>query len=663
MRRIMTIGLAAGLLLATTVGTATAQDEDLRMGDDPAYFEQVEVPEAGVAVSFPPDWDVEIEMDYGEIAADDPETGYWNVLYASDEGGAWCDVTWYLAADGSLAGLAALTADNFAEEIGGEATAQATPVELSIGEAYRVDVQDPAQPSHTSIYIFDGEIGRYTMNCKSDERDARDWMDIAETLGWLSDGADPKPVLLIKGYDLDFVTLDEGILGMLMPSDWDIDVEMEEKEFSLSPDYEDAAPVFYTSVLYAESELGDWCNVKVHQDNPMSLEEHAAWDEANYAAGVSGDMVVEGSSAVIGSELGYQIDISSVIGLNAVRSYLFESGATRYEVTCASSLGPNSAWPAIAGSILPLDGEPMVEPEPIATVQPSGDVQRLQLDDAGVALSVPSAWTVIPQMEALSTALPPPYSELGEVTVWRMLESYDQADAWCNVYRYDDMPMSLDEHAAWFESQVSANADSPATVEVAPVSLPVGESIRLLETYAAGEVQVLYLFDLGGVREYLVCGASTLPADAWLSVAETIEPFEPAPVDDDPPDLPDGAVAWSVVQQFGTQLPVADPAGKAWLMSAWCDQAYWFEFADGTFEERLECRLTNDPVEPLEQQGRWPGETVTMSGGACEWTSKFWMVQDGSDVWASSWSVTVEPDGQVSGRSVYPAQELDCQSA
>jgi len=177
--------------------------------------------------------------------------------------------------------------------------------------------------------------------------------------------------------------------------------------------------------------------------------------------------------------------------------------------------------------MVPLDGEPVVEPDPLATVKPGGDVQRLELDDAGVALSVPSAWTVIPQMEALSTALPPPYSDLGEVTVWRMLESYHQADAWCNVYRYDDMPMSLDEHAAWFESQVSVKTDFPATVDVASMSLPIGDSIRLIETHAAGKVHVLCLFDLDGVREYLVCGASTLPADACLSVAETIEPFGP----------------------------------------------------------------------------------------------------------------------------------------
>jgi len=356
MRRAFTSGLVACLPMLPTVTVAMAQDEDLRMGDDPAYFERVEVPEAGIAVSLPPDWDVNIEMAYDEMDPGDPATGYWNVLFASAEGGAWCEVTWYLAAEGLLPGLAALTADNFAEELGGDATAQATPVELAIGEAYRVDVQDPAEPSYTSIYMVDGEAGRYNMNCMAHARDARDWMDIAETLEWLPDegdtepvvepdpDVDPEPVLLIKGYDLEFVTLDEGISGMLLPSDWDIEVEMEEHEYLLSPDYQAEGPAFYTSVLYAESELGDWCSVTTHQDNPMSLEEQAAWDEASFIAANPDDLIIEGVSEVmLGNHAGFQLDLSALVGLNAYRSHLYESGSSRFQVECSSVLGPNSA--------------------------------------------------------------------------------------------------------------------------------------------------------------------------------------------------------------------------------------------------------------------------------------------------------------------------------
>ena len=43
-RRIVTT-LAAGVLLVTAASGAVAQDEELRMGDDPAYAQRVEVPE------------------------------------------------------------------------------------------------------------------------------------------------------------------------------------------------------------------------------------------------------------------------------------------------------------------------------------------------------------------------------------------------------------------------------------------------------------------------------------------------------------------------------------------------------------------------------------------------------------------------------------------
>ena len=97
MRRVWLSCLAAAVLLATTAGGALTQDEDLRMGDDPAYFERVEVPEVGLAMAFPSEWLIEIEMDYAEIEEGDPETGYWTAIYAHDDGVTWCDLTMYVS--------------------------------------------------------------------------------------------------------------------------------------------------------------------------------------------------------------------------------------------------------------------------------------------------------------------------------------------------------------------------------------------------------------------------------------------------------------------------------------------------------------------------------------------------------------------------------------
>jgi hypothetical protein len=49
------------------------------------------------------------------------------------------------------------------------------------------------------------------------------------------------------------------------------------------------------------------------------------------------------------------------------------------------------------------------------------------------------------------------------------------------------------------------------------VRLPIGQSVRSNERYEHGDVHVICLFDHAGMRKYLVCGATTLPEDAWLS--------------------------------------------------------------------------------------------------------------------------------------------------
>jgi hypothetical protein len=51
-----------------------------------------------------------------------------------------------------------------------------------VGDAYRVDVQDPDGSGYTSTYMYEADGARYTMDCSADDRDAHDWMDLAETI-------------------------------------------------------------------------------------------------------------------------------------------------------------------------------------------------------------------------------------------------------------------------------------------------------------------------------------------------------------------------------------------------------------------------------------------------------------------------------------------------
>ena len=194
MRRASLSSLVVSALVLSAVGVAAAQDEELRMGDWPAYFERVEVPEAGIAVSFPPDWEVDIEMEYDLIDPDDPGSGYWSVLFASDGAGSWCGLARYLRKVGPVAGFAEFMADEVSSGSGAQTSVEVTPLELTVGEAYRVDEHDPAVGEYDSTYLFDSDAARYVLTCTAEEREPRDWLDIAEALEWLpADGVIDAP--------------------------------------------------------------------------------------------------------------------------------------------------------------------------------------------------------------------------------------------------------------------------------------------------------------------------------------------------------------------------------------------------------------------------------------------------------------------------------------
>jgi len=224
------------------------------------------------------------------------------------------------------------------------------------------------------------------------------------------------------------------------------------------------------------------------------------------------------------------------------------------------------------------------------------------------------------------------------------------------------MPMSRERHA--FETAVRTSALEPAMAPlVTTMRLPIGEAARADYITVTERPASAYVFDLDGIRYVFDCWAETADRDAWRSVAETFESLtgEPPSPALQPVEVPEDAVAWDEVRDFGSVVPVTDADIEASLVSAWCDRALWIEYADGTFEERFECTLTDEPVDPPEWQAMWPTETVTVAGGECEWLSDFWTRTDGSEVWAGSYAVTVGPDGRLVGSASYAAELLECE--
>ncbi len=125
---------------------------------------------------------------------------------------------------------------------------------------------------------------------------------------------------------------------------------------------------------------------------------------------------------------------------------------------------------------------------------------------------------------------------------------------------------------------------------------------------------------------------------------------------------PDDGV--DLVRDFRTVVAVLDPATPGFpdasLMNADCEFALRIEAADGSAKEWLACTLSDDPVEPPEQQGTRPATQITTIGGPCVWQSDYWSVSARRQVVASAFEVTVMPAGQVFGWSTYPAEPLDC---
>ena len=153
----------------------------------------MEVPAAGVAVAFPADWAVDVEMregqDWGlaERYADAAPLRFWSVLYGSPGGRPWCDLTWYPEHPMTLAEHAVeyeLLMTPTLSDV--ERTIEVTPVELPAGEAFRFVIYNEPTGDYGTVYLLESEAGRYFLQCVSDERAADDWRSIASSLEWIA---------------------------------------------------------------------------------------------------------------------------------------------------------------------------------------------------------------------------------------------------------------------------------------------------------------------------------------------------------------------------------------------------------------------------------------------------------------------------------------------
>lgn len=177
--------LTAALTAALTI-PALALDEGV------SGALRTDVPEAGVALSLPAGWGVDIEMrerqDWGlfdEGLAEDA-VPFWSVIYASDGGRPWCDLTWYPQHPLPLAEHALRYEALLTPSTGVERPIEIAAVELPSGPALRFVVSNEPTDDFTIVYLVgageDAGTARYLLRCVDDERAVDDWLHVAESL-------------------------------------------------------------------------------------------------------------------------------------------------------------------------------------------------------------------------------------------------------------------------------------------------------------------------------------------------------------------------------------------------------------------------------------------------------------------------------------------------
>ena len=208
---------------------------------------------------------------------------------------------------------------------------------------------------------------------------------------------------------------------------------------------------------------------------------------------------------------------------------------------------------------------------------PGPEPQRVEVPEAGIALSFPADWSVVVQMVRDEAELPAELNASESVDLWLVLQAGLADGGGCELAMYGEHPMALDAHAEWIKLNYEA-PDTTASATTTPVELPIGEAVRFDITETEG-AWTAYLFEAQGTRYQLRCGDGVRHEDDWLTVAGTIEAIDFEPLDLSGPDeiSADGDV--DVVLDFDTVVSVVAPYTPdfpmASLMNADCAFALW----------------------------------------------------------------------------------------
>ena len=302
---------------------------------------------------------------------------------------------------------------------------------LPIGDTVSV-IETSADGTVLTYYLYDVGDHRQYLVCSTPQQPEDGWFSVAQSIESLS-GASPEPepddgdLFEPDAFGLERREFAEAGVSVAMPPDWSVELLLEQKEDALPDAYADAGPISFVDLLRAESDDGEWCQLRAHPENPMPLYDQASWELAQWSA-VFPNASVELYSTQDGSETRYIVVYSAPDSDEGVNFYFFETGGERYQLNCAGVFGPDSPWDAIAASVAPLGAPPEPEPDPT--------IQRIEVPEAGIRLALPAQWEIVSETESMGPAFLPEGVSDADVEVWKTLMGYSVEDQqWCERLR------------------------------------------------------------------------------------------------------------------------------------------------------------------------------------------------------------------------------------
>ncbi len=172
------------------------------------------------------------------------------------------------------------------------------------------------------------------------------------------------------------------------------------------------------------------------------------------------------------------------------------------------------------------------------TPAPDAATQRAESAELGFAVDVPADWHLsLLEGERISALTDAAGDPIMETTV--MLANGGDG-MWCDVDAYLDMTSALEEHAYAYVNYLQQSESAEAAMVVAETEIPAGPAYRIeIFDSSTGRIRGMYLFDGppaedGTFARYLLtCASRQADEPFWVTVAESVEFFEPVAAEDD----------------------------------------------------------------------------------------------------------------------------------